>query len=398
MENGKVKVAIFGAGKFGEYLLHTSAQSSEYEFVYFCDNYVQTGKELPILSPERIREKVESGEINQLWVALTSLRLIEEIILQLHEQGVFSVRVVDPRVWTERIDIFNEFELEKYVKGVRIVEKAFLSMLEYHVCDHCNLNCTGCAHFAPIFKESFSDFPTFKKDIEQLQKKFEMIFRFRLMGGEPFLHKDLDKFIHEVRNAFPSTNLEIVTNGLLLHKVEERIWKSIKENCAVLHISLYPPTFAKKEMIEEELKKKEIEYKFVASISQDDENGVIKEFGAGLTTQRVRDYRNAAVHCIMGESNHFLKDGKLARCVVPLIANNINTFFDTDFQVEEADYVDLYSDKRSPWDIVKQLHDATPFCGYCSSKEIVKFPWSVKREICIEDYIIKENETIDGKL
>ena len=86
------------------------------------------------------------------------------------------------------------------------------------------------------------------------------------MGGEPFLREDLDLFISIARKAFPQGKLELVTNGLLLHKVKNHIWESIKEKNVELHISLYPPTFALQKKIKDLLDEKNILYSFGAGL------------------------------------------------------------------------------------------------------------------------------------
>ena len=43
------------------------------------------------------------------------------------------------------------------------------------------------------------------------------------MGGEPLLHPEYDKFLRNTRLMFPYTNIQIVTNGLLLNKEHDKL-------------------------------------------------------------------------------------------------------------------------------------------------------------------------------
>jgi MoaA/NifB/PqqE/SkfB family radical SAM enzyme len=44
---------------------------------------------------------------------------------------------------------------------------------------------------------------------------------FRLLGGEPFLTKDLEKYLHAAEELFPDSMRDVSTNGLLLTKRED---------------------------------------------------------------------------------------------------------------------------------------------------------------------------------
>ena len=75
---------------------------------------------------------------------------------------------------------------------------------QIHIVDHCNLNCRGCYHFSSLSEESFLDIDEFEKDIQRLGTLFDgCMERILLLGGEPLLHPDINKFIITVRRYFP---------------------------------------------------------------------------------------------------------------------------------------------------------------------------------------------------
>jgi molybdenum cofactor biosynthesis enzyme MoaA len=72
-----------------------------------------------------------------------------------------------------------------------------LRYVEYHLVEHCNLDCTGCGHFSPFAQEQFADPRSFEKDPAQLARLFGNIGKIRLMGGEPLLHPEPGAFLQE---------------------------------------------------------------------------------------------------------------------------------------------------------------------------------------------------------
>ena len=225
--------------------------------------------------------------------------------------------------------------------------------------------------------------------MRQLASKFANILTFRLMGGEPFLNPRLDEYIAIARRYFPNTHLRVVTNGLLYREVEERIWQSIVAYDVFVQVSLYPPTLAIRESLQAFLDVKGIPNSFGSGLRQANDIGRIDEFHKCFTTEHIHDSTQAAAHCF-GSTCHFLRDGKLSKCAVPLLIDDVNCYFGTQYQVVPEDFVDLYSDMR-PWEMLARLRHATPFCGYCLENGAQRFAWDVTKpgQARLEDYIVE---------
>ncbi len=117
--------------------------------------------------------------------------------------------------------------------------KPYLPYMETHLCDHCNLACKGCGHCCPLAPETFADVEQFERDVTELARKI-FIGRIRLMGGEPLLHPDLGRFISAARQAFPKSEILVVTNGVLLGSMKEDFWECLRRNRVRLDVSRYP--------------------------------------------------------------------------------------------------------------------------------------------------------------
>lgn len=94
-----------------------------------------------------------------------------------------------------------------------------INYIEHHIVDHCNLNCAGCSHFSPLAPQWFEDINDFKKDFNQLAQLTD-VRTIRIMGGEPLLHPNFELFCAAARDFFPNSDIWIVTNGILLQKLD----------------------------------------------------------------------------------------------------------------------------------------------------------------------------------
>jgi hypothetical protein len=116
-----------------------------------------------------------------------------------------------------------------------------LLRFDVQLADHCNLNCKGCGNFSPIAPKCFLDKEVFDKDCERLSTLTEGILEdIYLFGGEPLLHPEITGIIKIARKHFPKTDISILTNGLLLLKMNDEFWNCCRENNIKITITKYP--------------------------------------------------------------------------------------------------------------------------------------------------------------
>lgn len=136
-----------------------------------------------------------------------------------------------------------------------------INLIQFDITDKCNLNCALCSHFSPLVKEENKySVQQFAKDVCRPQELTEHIENIGLWGGETLLHPQLDEIINIVRKAFPNSELEVGTNGILLPSISDKVLDAVRENDCTFRISGYPPTMKILDKIEERLRNKGIKY------------------------------------------------------------------------------------------------------------------------------------------
>ena len=110
--------------------------------------------------------------------------------------------------------------------------------LDIHVTNSCQLHCFGCNHYSNYgLHEHFSN-STLTKWAEPWNERAEFG-KIQLVGGEPFLNKELKDICYSYRNLFPNTEMLLFTNGLLLSKNINWLYDCLYENNIKLIISLH---------------------------------------------------------------------------------------------------------------------------------------------------------------
>lgn len=112
--------------------------------------------------------------------------------------------------------------------------------IDYHVTDHCNLNCAGCDQFGTLAKPWYVSLEKVQKDWELVREKNIQIGRIHILGGEPLLHPEIDKILILLRTMFPKIGIVVYTNGILLQQLKEKLLPIFKEYNIILFLSEYP--------------------------------------------------------------------------------------------------------------------------------------------------------------
>src|SRR5262245_25034557 len=107
--------------------------------------------------------------------------------------------------------------------------------LEVHIVDHCNLRCWGCCSLSPYLPKWRITSADLERDLRLARRVFAPQI-FKLVGGEPLLHPDIDACLDIARQSGIAPVVSVTTNGFLLPRVSERFWQLTQ----ALTVSLYP--------------------------------------------------------------------------------------------------------------------------------------------------------------
>lgn len=250
---------------------------------------------------------------------------------------------------------------------------AELEYLETHVVDQCNLKCRGCSHFSPIAQNNNYSIAEFKNDINRLSEIFNNIKTFRLLGGEPFIAMNLNEYIITVRDAFPKTDIRIVTNGLLLEKIDKLNLKTIRECNTQLDISLYPPTMDIINDILNFVNKNDLRYNF---------QGPIVNFWKRITLSG--KYNNVLTFERCPSNNcTFLYKGKISACPGPSLCYILNDKFGTKLDGSK-DVIEIYASDTTGKKVLEFIKSPLELCKHCG--QALEFPWSNHADANLSDW------------
>jgi hypothetical protein len=262
----------------------------------------------------------------------------------------------------------------------------FPYILETHLADHCNLNCKGCSHFAPLVTgEAFTDIEVFKRDMTRLRQLFDTIYEIRLMGGEPLLHPGLLSFFETARQTFPKARIALFTNGIRLLGMDDMFWESCAKNQILLKLSYYPIELKINE-IKRRAKEKHVRIKIPRQI-----HCFFKHLNISGDSDPDAGFHN----CRRMFKTPQLRDGRLYPCFFPAYVHFFSAYFNKSLHAAENDSINIFG-KVHPADILNFMDRPISMCRWCLTRRRYE-PWGIS-ERNINEWIGPEAEVISHVL
>ena len=256
----------------------------------------------------------------------------------------------------------------------------YLTHLETHICDHCNLNCKACNNFSPFVRKRV---PVSLEQWEQDIKRIASVYKVRkvnFLGGEPLLEPDLAKeFVTLTRKILPKTTFQLLTNGLLASAMKPDFWQTMIDNDVAVGVTIYPPAFKMFPDICTALDKSGVRYRYRKTM----------KFGRRL---RLCENQNATLNAYTCGSGgcHHVRDGRIYKCPDAFLIKYLDDMEGTNFVSKHGILIDEAI--KDPLHALDVLQEPIDLCRYCDNAHGKVLDWEkCEGEPNIKDWLIPED-------
>jgi hypothetical protein len=380
----EVEDMIAFAEQYNRLFIYGCASNAEYLLRFFdtcginVDGYITTHQDNRGLCYRQIpKYTLDTVDLNCAGIIIgLSDRYFDDVVPRLRERG-----------FTDYF-IMSEFNKNKiaYKLTPRPTDRMWI---EVNLADHCNLNCQCCDHFSQLVKEAhFLDFNVFKRDMERLAElSANHIGIMKLQGGEPLLHKDVNKFVELTRSLFPKALVYFFTNGLLLMKSEKNengnFWQCCKDNDVTLQLTEYPINL-NVAAIEEKAKEYGVKLQVFGEVA-DRVRGKTKRSTKHPFALDGNIGKWQYISCYHFNETITLKNGRLYTCSIIPYANYFNEAFDQHLELSDANSIDIHN-ANTYEEIAEFVTRRVPFCNYCDVKHRRSLPWA-RSDKTLDEYV-----------
>ena len=304
------------------------------------------------------------------------------MITKLRAYGVQDIYMMHDIAGKNHLPLFDAQGafLPERVRKIRFSEaKPTLPYFEIPITDECNLNCKGCLFSCNRHGErSCMTLDEITSDFQRMKELFFDIPWIRILGGEPLMHPQLAEVVQGARAIFPTTEIDICTNGLLVPNMSDELLQTIAAQHVTIHISEYRPVEKIAQQIAARLESFGIEHCFLKR----------DEFYKFYTQHPGNDGARSHEACPSSGCREVYR-GRLVKCSAVLAFERMNKQFGTQYEVcKGEDWFDLHDERLTGWDIMKKLDQAVPACRYCDTVHRQFFSWTPGMKEKVGDYVI----------
>jgi len=379
--NDKLKVysnvILFGAGDIGE-LAKYALNKILIKENFYCDNdkrkqnknYLGT----KVISPKEL-EKLDKEKT----VVLISNNYVSIIRDQLFKIGFKKVlNCVELLKNTDFLTAKKSFALQPYKIERRIDYYASMCMRENYISsgvlniksidiqitERCSMKCKNCSNLMQYYNKPInSDLNELFLSIQRFMSCVDDVYEFRVLGGDPFMNKDLHKVVDELKKYNQVKKIIVYTNAKIIPKGSNL--DCLKHNKVILDITNYGDGLSTKhDEIIKVLEDNEIMYSTTLTTSWTDSGRILP-----YQEETIEQKKSKFINCCNSDILSILH-GKLYRCPFSANATNLKAVPD-----DKSDVVDLCDEKISTKDLkvkIKELaynKDFLTACSYCNGRD-----------------------------
>ncbi len=235
------KVIIYGAGNYGELAWGGLKEIGIEPYAFMDMNHSgEIFHDLQVISPGQI--DIYKDDI----ILIASLNYFGEIISFLNENNVSSFYDIEELIKICPIECLNEYALDeknniqKYSNVINSYKKdgLIIGHVEIVVTEKCTLRCKDCANLMQYYtKPEDIDIDDIIFSFDHFLTLIDTLVELRILGGEPFIVKNIDKLINYYANNDKIKRITIYTNSTIVPS--ENIINALKNNKVSVHMSDY---------------------------------------------------------------------------------------------------------------------------------------------------------------
>jgi organic radical activating enzyme len=366
---------LYGAGDIGELAMY-ALEKLNIKVSYFCDsNKDKNGTkyfDVTVLSPDELYKLDRNINI------FISNNYISVLKNQLKEKNFFNIfdcneilqntifpldkkyLNLHPQNIDRRIAFYKNMCLkDAYLSNDRLVLKS----IDIQITERCSLKCVNCSNLMQYYKNpKHSEMDLMFESIDRFMNSIDEIYEFRILGGDPFIHKELYKVVNKLKLYSKVHKIVVYTNGKIIPKGENL--ECLKDKRVIVNCSNYGEVSNKHDEIVKVLEANNVIYATTRTDKWQD-------CGRILPYQERTEEENKHLFNFCCNSDLIsLLHGKLYRC--PFSANAVNIKAIPD---DKDNFVDLLDKSLSIENLRKKIKYLTfekkflTACSYCNGRD-----------------------------
>tara|TARA_B100001123_G_C15309240_1_gene1023763 strand:+ start:1308 stop:2594 length:1287 start_codon:yes stop_codon:yes gene_type:complete len=370
-------VVLWGAGDLGE-LVKFAFEKAGIKVDFFCDtNEKKQNKDylgIPVLSPKKLFS-FENKNTN-VFISCNYVEVIKGELDKKSFENIFhcydllsktdfssngQIKSIHPLKIERRIDYYKNMCLKEKYASSKILH---VKSLDIQITERCSLKCKDCSNLMQYYeKPQNSELSTMLESIDKFINIVDEIYELRVLGGDPFMSKDLHKVVDKLKTYEKVKKIIIYTNAKIVPKGDNL--ECLKNNKKIiLDIANYGQFSTIHDQLLNLLDENKIKYSTTRYTNWQDCGRILPN-----QNRTEEETKRVFYNCCNSDLISLLH-GKLYRCPFSANATNLKAI-----PVDETDIVDLTNNEINNNELKEKIRNLVygkeylTACSFCNGRD-----------------------------
>ena len=239
-------------------------------------------------------------------------------------------------------------------QGYYSKDKLFLRSIDVMITEKCSLKCLDCSNLMQYYQNPQNiTFQEVAKQLDQLLERIDHLFEVRLIGGEPFMNRDIYRFMEYLIPLKKVSRIVVYSNAMIPIDLSRR--DILSNPKIVFSLTNYGPLAKNTQRVVEQLSSVGAYYRLHPPENWTD-SGVIYDF------QRTREESRQLFSDCCGKNLLTLSNGKIYRCPFAANADRLAAI-----PKDSANAVDVSAESDAIRRYCREI-DYLPACNFCKGR------------------------------
>ena len=252
------KIILFGAGRLGKLALNAFQANGIDVYAFYDSSEYKQGKEVCGIKILDLNELSALEKTSIIFITNNYISYVQNFLKKLGFESIYDCINIFEEIKKIKINRdLNEYDINSIDREISFHKSAIdksktendeslhLKCIDIVVTEKCSMKCKDCSNLMQYYERpQNSDLDLMFKTLDKFMSCLDSLYEFRVLGGDPFMNKELHKTIEKLKNYKNAQNIVVYTNATIIPKNEN--FECLKHDKITIEITNYGEGLSRK--------------------------------------------------------------------------------------------------------------------------------------------------------
>tara|TARA_B100001123_G_C15330306_1_gene1031011 strand:+ start:2410 stop:3633 length:1224 start_codon:yes stop_codon:yes gene_type:complete len=256
--NPNQKIILFGAGRLGKLALNALQANGLDVYAFYDSSEYKQGEEVCNTKILDLNELSALEKTSIIFITNNYISYVQNFLRKLGFKNIYDcIHLFDEIKKIKINQNLNEYDINSIDREISFHKSAIdkskiendeslhLKCIDIVVTEKCSMKCKDCSNLMQYYERpQNSDLNLMFETLDKFMSCLDSLYEFRVLGGDPFMNKELHKTIEKLKEYKNAQNIVVYTNATIIPKNEN--FECLKDDKITIEITNYGKDLSRK--------------------------------------------------------------------------------------------------------------------------------------------------------